>query len=67
MILSNVIVDVRISRRSFVLGQSRAKVSAGFLKKTYYNLWLKKKTKAKGWNAKESKTPYESRSPKVLR
>ena len=24
----------------------------------YYNLWLKKKTKAKGWNAKESKTPY---------
>ena len=27
---SNVIVDVTISRRSFVFGQSRAKVSAGF-------------------------------------
>ena len=30
MILSNVIVDVAIPRRSFVFGQSRAKVSAGF-------------------------------------
>ena len=30
MVFSNVIVDVTISRRSFVLGQSRAKVSAGF-------------------------------------
>ena len=28
--LSNVIVDVTIPRRSFVFGQSRAKVSAGF-------------------------------------
>ena len=27
---SNVIVDVTIPRRSFVFGQSRAKVSAGF-------------------------------------
>ena len=30
MMLSNVIVDVTIPRRSFVFGQSRAKVSAGF-------------------------------------
>ena len=30
MVLSNVIVDVTISCRSFVFGQSRAKVSAGF-------------------------------------
>ena len=30
MMLSKVIVDVTISRRSFVFGQSRAKVSAGF-------------------------------------
>ena len=30
MMLSNVIVDVTIPRCSFVLGQSRAKVSAGF-------------------------------------
>ena len=30
MILSNVIVDVTIPRCSFVFGQSRAKVSAGF-------------------------------------
>ena len=30
MVLSNVIVDVTISRRSFVFGQSSAKVSAGF-------------------------------------
>ena len=30
MVLSNVIVDVTISRRSIVFGQSRAKVSAGF-------------------------------------
>ena len=30
MVFSNVIVDVTISRRSSVLGQSRAKVSAGF-------------------------------------
>ena len=30
MVFSNVIVDVTISRRSFVFGQSRAKVSAGF-------------------------------------
>ena len=30
MVLSNVISDVTISRRSFVFGQSRAKVSAGF-------------------------------------
>ena len=30
MVLSNVTVDVTISRRSFVFGQSRAKVSAGF-------------------------------------
>ena len=30
MVLSNVIVDVTIPRRSFVFGQSRAKVSAGF-------------------------------------
>ena len=29
MVLSNVIVDVTISRRTFVFGQSRAKVSAG--------------------------------------
>ena len=29
MVLSNVIVDVTISCRSFVFGQSRAKVSAG--------------------------------------
>ena len=29
-VLSNMIVDVAISRRSFVFGQSRAKVSAGF-------------------------------------
>ena len=28
MVFSNVIVDVTISRRSFVFGQSRAKVSA---------------------------------------
>ena len=32
MVLSNVIVDVTIPRRSFVFGQSRAKVSAGFTK-----------------------------------
>ena len=30
MVLSNVIVDVTIPRRSFVFGQSRAKASAGF-------------------------------------
>ena len=30
MVLSNVIVDITISRRSFVFSQSRAKVSAGF-------------------------------------
>ena len=30
MVLSNVIVDVTIPRCSFVFGQSRAKVSAGF-------------------------------------
>ena len=30
MVLSNVIVDVTISRGWFVFGQSRAKVSAGF-------------------------------------
>ena len=30
MVFSNVFVDVTISRRSFVFGQSRAKVSAGF-------------------------------------
>ena len=30
MVLSNVIVNVTIPRRSFVFGQSRAKVSAGF-------------------------------------
>ena len=30
MVLSNVIVDLTIPRRSFVFGQSRAKVSAGF-------------------------------------
>ena len=30
MVLSNVIVDITISRRSFVLSQSRARVSAGF-------------------------------------
>ena len=30
MVLSNVIVDVTISLRSFLLGQSRAEVSAGF-------------------------------------
>ena len=30
MVLSNVIVDVTISRRSFVFGQSRGKGSAGF-------------------------------------
>ena len=30
MVLSNVIVDVAIPRRSFVFGQSRAKVSAAF-------------------------------------
>ena len=30
MVLSNVIVDVKITRRSFMFGQSRAKVSAGF-------------------------------------
>ena len=30
MVFSDVIVDVTISRRSFVFGRSRAKVSAGF-------------------------------------
>ena len=30
MVFSNVIVDVTIPRRSFVFGQSRAKVSVGF-------------------------------------
>ena len=30
MVLSDVIVDVTILRRSFVFGQSRAKVSSGF-------------------------------------
>ena len=30
MVLSNVLVDVTIPRRSFVFGQSRAWVSAGF-------------------------------------
>ena len=30
MVLSNVIVDVTIPRRSFMFGQSRAEVSAGF-------------------------------------
>ena len=30
MVLTNVIVDVTISRRSFVLGLSRGKVSASF-------------------------------------
>ena len=47
MILSNVIVDVRISRRSFVLGQSRAKVSAGFLKKIITIYGLRKKQRPK--------------------
>ena len=32
VLFSNVIVDVTVSRRSFVFGQSRAKVSAGFTK-----------------------------------
>ena len=32
MVLSNVIVDVTIPCRSFVFGQSRAYVSAGFTK-----------------------------------
>ena len=32
MVLSNVIVDVTIPRRSFVFGQSRASVSAGLTK-----------------------------------
>ena len=31
MVFRNVIVDVTISSRSFVSGQSRAKVSAGFI------------------------------------
>ena len=31
MVLSNVIVDVTIPRRSFVFGQSSAEVSAGFI------------------------------------
>ena len=31
MVLSNVIVDVTIPHRSIVFGQSRAKVSAGFI------------------------------------
>ena len=30
MVISNVIVDVTISRRSFAFGQSRATISAGF-------------------------------------
>ena len=30
MVLSNVIVDVTIPRRSFLFGQPRAKVAAGF-------------------------------------
>ena len=30
MVFSNVIINVTIPRRSFVFGQSRAKVSAGF-------------------------------------
>ena len=30
MVISNMIVDVSLSRRSCVFGQSRAKVSAGF-------------------------------------
>ena len=30
LVLSNVIIDVTISRRSFVFGQSRAKVSVDF-------------------------------------
>ena len=30
MVISNTIVDVSISRRSFVFGKSRAKISAGF-------------------------------------
>ena len=30
MVISNTIVDVSISRRSFAFGQSRAKISAGF-------------------------------------
>ena len=30
MVLSNMIVDVTITRRSFMFGQLRAKVSAGF-------------------------------------
>ena len=30
MVLSNVVVDTTILRRSFVFGQSRASVSAGF-------------------------------------
>ena len=30
MVFSNVIVDATISRRSFVFGHSRAKVSVGF-------------------------------------
>ena len=33
MVLSNVIVDVTIFRRSFVFGKSRTKVSAGFTNK----------------------------------
>ena len=30
MVISNTIVNVSISRRSFVFGKSRAKISAGF-------------------------------------
>ena len=30
MVFGNEIVDITISRRSFVFGQSRAKISAGF-------------------------------------
>ena len=37
MVISNVIVDVTISRRSFVFGQSRAKVSAGFTNASQIN------------------------------
>ena len=36
MVLSNVIVDVTIPHRSFVFGQSQAKVSAGF---TNVSIW----------------------------
>ena len=58
MMLSNVIVDVTIPRCSFVFGQSRAKVSAGFTNVRSLELFVGKYS---------TKFPVESANCKVLK